>query len=51
MAVIEVLLVLVEQHKIKTKAKVNEGAKYLDHIEMVRQPGKRLRQDDESNMN
>ena len=35
----------------KAKAKENEGTKYLDQTEMIRQPGKRLRQDDQSNLN
>ena len=31
--------------------KNNEGTNYLDKTEMVRQPGKRPRQDDQSNLN
>ena len=32
----------------KAKAKENEETKYLDQTEMVREPGKSLRQDDQS---
>ena len=34
----------------KAKANENEETKYLDQTEMVRQPGKRPREDDQSNL-
>ena len=49
MAVIEVLPVHVGQ--AQGKRKKSEETKYLDQTEMVKQPGKRPRQDDQCNLN
>ena len=51
MAVIEVLPVHVGQAQEKQKRKKPEETKYLDQTEMVKQPGKRPRQDDQCNLN
>ena len=48
---IEVLPVHVGQAQEKRKRKNPEETKYLDPTEMVKQPGKRPRQDDQCNLN